>query len=146
MVTDMGQPPALALDSIVKSFPGVRALRGVSLAVRPGTVHARVGENGAGKSTLIKIAPGADVCDEGVVAVDGQPVLHPSRRSMQAIGIRAIYQERQIAADLSVAENVVLDRIPGRFGVVDWRACHRVARRRLEALGVQLDVSRPART
>jgi ribose transport system ATP-binding protein len=139
-------PPALGLESIVKSFPGVRALRGVSMAVRPGTVHALVGENGAGKSTLIKIATGAYQPDEGLVTVGGEPIGNASRRLLQAKGIRAIYQERQIAADLSVAENVVLDKVPGRFGLVDWRETRRLARQRLEALGVDLDVDRPART
>src|SRR6478735_3526243 len=146
MVSEMGRPPALTLDSIVKSFPGVQALRGVSLEVRPGTVHALVGENGAGKSTLIKIATGAYEPDAGVVSVDGQPVTHSSRRALQALGIRAIYQERQVAADLSVAENVVLDHLPGRFGFVDWGECRRTAQMRIEALGLDLDVSRPART
>ncbi|MEO5901757.1 MAG: ATP-binding cassette domain-containing protein, partial [Ilumatobacteraceae bacterium] len=137
---------ALGLESIVKTFPGVRALRGVSMAVRPGTVHALVGENGAGKSTLIKIATGASQADEGIVTVGGIVIAGASRRLMQARGIRAIYQERQIAADLTVAENVVLDKVPGRLGLVDWRATRRLARTRLAALGVELDVDRPART
>ncbi|HRE03117.1 MAG TPA: ATP-binding cassette domain-containing protein, partial [Ilumatobacteraceae bacterium] len=81
-------------------------------AVRAGTVHALCGENGAGKSTLIKIATGAQPADSGTISVDGEVVTHPNRRQMQALGIRAIFQERQIAADLSVAENVLLDRLP----------------------------------
>ncbi|MCU1501473.1 MAG: Monosaccharide-transporting ATPase [Ilumatobacteraceae bacterium] len=145
-MTSTEPAPALGLESIVKTFPGVRALRGVSMAVRPGTVHALVGENGAGKSTLIKIATGAYQPDEGVVTVGGEPIGSATRRLLQARGIRAIYQERQIAADLTVAENVVLDKVPGRFGFVDWRETRRVARRRLQALGVELDVDRPARS
>ena len=146
MTRTSSDAPALELASIVKTFPGVRALRGVSLRVLPGTVHALVGENGAGKSTLIKIATGAMHPDGGDIAVDGTRVERPTRRALQALGVRAIYQERQIAADLSVAENVMLDRLPTRLGVVDWNACRRAANERLHALGIDLDVTRPARS
>ncbi len=137
---------ALQLDDITKSFPGVLALKGVSLTVRSGSVHALCGENGAGKSTLIKIATGAQQADSGTIRVGGEILDRPNRRQVQARGVRAIYQERQIAADLSVAENVLLDRLPTRFGKVDWRTARTVARQRLAALEIDLDVNAPVRS
>lgn len=137
---------ALELQGISKSFPGVHALANVSLVVRPGTVHAICGENGAGKSTLIKIATGAQNADTGVIRIDGQEIDHPSRRVMQKLGIRAIFQERQIALDLSVAENVLLDCLPKRFGRVDWRAAKKLASQRLQALEIDLDIDAPVRS
>lgn len=135
----MNQPaPALDLQDITKSFPGARALDGVSLRLMPGEVHGLVGENGAGKSTLIKIASGAIPADSGTVTVGGQLVTHASRRSFQSLGIRVIYQERQIARDLSVGENVMLDRLPGS-GLVSWRKTMAMAEERLALLGLDLD-------
>jgi len=130
--------PALDLSEISKSYPGARALDGVSLRLMPGEVHALVGENGAGKSTLIKIASGAIQADSGTVSVAGSVVTHASRRAFQALGIRVIYQERQIARDLSVGENVLLDRLPGT-GFVSWRRTMAEAAERLAVLGLDLD-------
>jgi ribose transport system ATP-binding protein len=140
-VHDRGpRPPALELVEVTKTFPGVRALRGVSLAVGPGEVHALVGENGAGKSTLIKVATGAHAADSGELRIDGVTITRPSRREVQRLGIRSVYQERQVALDLSVAENVLIDRLPrNRLGFVDWRAARRDAAARLAALGIELD-------
>ena len=137
---------ALELEDITKSFPGVLALRGVSLVVRPGTVHAICGENGAGKSTLIKIATGAQPADSGVIRIGGEVVDRPTLRQLQARGVRAIYQERQIAPDLCVAENVLLDRLPKRLGRVDWRRARQVAGERLAALEIDLDIGAPVRS
>lgn len=137
---------ALQLDGISKSFPGVVALQGVSLVVRAGTVHAICGENGAGKSTLIKIATGAQHADAGVIRVAGHVIDRPNRRQIQALGVRAIFQERQIASDLSVSENVLLDRLPTRFGRVDWRGARRLAGERLAALEIEIDLFAPVRS
>ena len=144
----MGPPPALALDSIVKSFPGVHALRGVSLAVRPGTVHALVGENGAGKSTLIKIATGADVADEGRIVASAarsstarQPsrpagARHPGDLPGAPDRRRPVRRrERRARPDAGTVR-------PGRLA----GGATGVARERLAALGMQLDVTRPARS
>ncbi len=142
-----GEPPAaLQLDQISKSFPGVLALKGVSLVVRAGSVHALCGENGAGKSTLIKVATGAEQADGGVIRIGGELIVRPNRRQVQALGVRAIYQERQICADLSVTENVLLDRLPARFGRVEWRRARRLAGQRLAALEIELDVDTPVRS
>lgn len=137
---------AIELEDITKAFPGVIALDGVSLRVRPGTVHALCGENGAGKSTLIKIATGVQHADSGSLRIDGSLVERPTRRHLQDLGVRAIYQERQIAADLSVSENVLLDRLPTRFGIVDWRRARQLAAERLAALEIDIDVDMPVRS
>ena len=135
----------LELREISKSFPGVQALSNVSLIVRPGTVHAICGENGAGKSTLIKIATGAQSADSGVIQICGDRIDHASRRTVQNLGVRAIFQERQIAPDLSVTENVLLDRLPKRFGRVDWKNAKIQARQRMDALEISLDIDTPVR-
>ena len=137
---------ALELEDITKSFPGVLALRGVSLTVRAGSVHAICGENGAGKSTLIKIATGAQPADSGVIRIGGDVVDRPTLRQVQGLGVRAIYQERQIAGDLSVTENVLLDRLPTRLGRVDWRRAKVRAQERLDALEIELDINAPVRS
>jgi len=137
--------PALEMLNISKSFPGVRALRDVSMAVQAAEVHALVGENGAGKSTLIKIATGAQQPDEGRVIMEGQQVATVDRAGMWARGMRCIYQERQVVPDLSVAENVLLDDLPRRRGLIDWRTMRRIAAERLDRLGIELDPDRPVR-
>jgi rhamnose transport system ATP-binding protein len=113
--------PLLRLDGIVKSFPGVRALRGVSFDVRPGEVHALLGENGAGKSTLIKIMSGVHPPDEGEMFIDGHAVRFASPQEAQAAGIAAIYQELLLFPELSVAENVFMGHAPRlSWGGIDW--------------------------
>lgn len=113
----------LRLDGIVKSFPGVRALRGVSFDVRPGEVHALLGENGAGKSTLIKVMSGVHAQDEGSLHVDGRPVRFASPQEAQDAGIAAIYQELLLFPELSVAENVFMGHAPRlSWGGIDWTA------------------------
>lgn len=141
-----GAAAALELVGVEKTFPGVYALRGVSMTVRAGSVHALCGENGAGKSTLIKIATGAQLADSGTIRVAGQTIDRPNRRHMQTLGVRAIYQERQIAGDLSVAENVLLDRLPTKFGRVDWGRTKRAARDRLDELEIDIDVDAAVRS
>ncbi len=138
--------PALGLESITKSFPGVLALRDVSVAFHPGRVHAICGENGAGKSTLIKIATGALVADAGTLRVAGDRIDRPTRRRLQARGVRAIFQERQVAPDLSIVENVLLDSLPKRWGRIDWGIARRSVIDRLEILEIDLDVDTPTRS
>ena len=75
------QTPVLRLEGIVKTFPGVRALDGVSLSILPGEVHALMGENGAGKSTLMKVLGGIHQPDEGQIIVDERPVVMSGRES-----------------------------------------------------------------
>lgn len=137
--------PALEVIDIHKSFPGARALRGVSMSVGEGEVHALLGENGAGKSTLIKIISGAQPADSGEIRVNGVALTRANPRAAQALGVRVIHQERQVALHLSVAENLLLDTIPaGVAGIVTRRRTERVAAQRLAALGIDLDPAAPA--
>lgn len=116
------QIPALRLENIVKTFPGVRALDGVSFSVLPGEVHALMGENGAGKSTLMKVLGGIHQPDEGRIIVSEAAVQMSSPLEAKAKGIVFIHQELSLAEDLSVAENIYMGELPRRsFGRVDWQ-------------------------
>ena len=108
--------PILTVRGVTKSFPGVRALKGVDLTIWPGEVHALVGENGAGKSTLMKILAGAQRPDGGEIALDGKPVHFHSPHQARAAGIGIIYQELTIAPNLTVAGNVFLGSEKTRLG------------------------------
>ncbi|GGY53459.1 sugar ABC transporter ATP-binding protein [Streptomyces djakartensis] len=114
--------PLLALRGIGKSFLGVRVLDGVDLQVRPGEVHAVVGENGAGKSTLMKVVSGVHQPDEGTIEFAGAPRTFRSPREAQQAGIGTVYQELTLLPERTVAENVWLGREPLRRGLVDRRA------------------------
>jgi rhamnose transport system ATP-binding protein len=128
--------PLLTLSGIAKSFPGVRALRNVSLSLYPGQVTALIGENGAGKSTLVKILTGIYQPDAGEIAVAGKPVTLPSAHAAFEHGITAIHQETVLFDDLSVAENIFLGHAPRtRFGTIDWKTMRAQAREVLETLG-----------
>ncbi|MFK8079126.1 MAG: sugar ABC transporter ATP-binding protein [Granulosicoccus sp.] len=113
--------PALRLENIVKTFPGVRALDGVSFEVMPGEVHALMGENGAGKSTLMKVLGGIHQPDEGTVFIDETPVIMTTPLEAKHKGIVFVHQELSLATELTVAENIYLGELPQmRFGRVDW--------------------------
>jgi ribose transport system ATP-binding protein len=99
--------PILTVRGVTKSFPGVRALKGVDLTVWPGEVHALVGENGAGKSTLMKILAGAQRPDGGEITLDGKAVHFHSPHQARAHGIGIIYQELTIAPNLTVCRKRV---------------------------------------
>ena len=129
----------LAFDSIGKTFPGVRALTDVSFTVSTGRVHGLLGENGAGKSTLLKILGGEYYPDQGRILIDGkEQVFHSSADSI-AHGIAIIHQELQYVPELSVCENILLGRLPNRFGFVRHRSARDWVRQQLERLGVDLD-------
>jgi ribose transport system ATP-binding protein len=130
----------LEMKDIGKSFPGVKALQGVSLSVREGQVHALLGENGAGKSTLIKILSGAYTKDEGEIVFEGQPVSIRSPLDAQALGISTIYQEFNLAKDLTVAENIFLGHLPSKGLRVDWETARKKSQEILDRLGSPIKV------
>ena len=111
--------PVVRLEGITKRFPGVVANRDVHLAVRPGEVHAVVGENGAGKSTLMKILYGMQRPDEGTIEVDGRAVRFADPGDAIAAGIGMVHQHFMLADNLTVLENVVLGAEPRRRGRLD---------------------------
>src|SRR5262245_12509166 len=129
----------LEARNIGKSFPGVKALEGVSLGARGGSVHAVVGETGAGKSTLMKILSGVYRADAGEILLDGKTVEFASPRAAAEAGVAIIHQELNLAPALSVAENVFLGREPARFGFVARRKMERDASALLDRLGHALD-------
>jgi ribose transport system ATP-binding protein len=137
--------PLLRMTGIVKTFPGVRALDGVSFEVSAGEVHALVGENGAGKSTLMKILAGAQPADSGEIDVDGRPVSIDGPRTAERLGIGMIYQEFNLVPDLGVIENIVLGVEPRRGMFLDKPGAAREAAKVLGELGIALPLDRPAR-
>jgi len=134
------QTPALRLEGIVKTFPGVRALDDVSFEVMPGEVHALMGENGAGKSTLMKVLGGIHQPDAGRIIVGEQPVVMTSPLEAKAKGIVFIHQELSLAEELPVAENIYLGELPRKsFGRVDWDTLNTRANAILKRLNVGFD-------
>ncbi|MBD9492847.1 MULTISPECIES: sugar ABC transporter ATP-binding protein [unclassified Ensifer] len=132
--------PAIALEGISKSFPGVKALSDVSLALYPGSVTALIGENGAGKSTLVKILTGIYQPDEGTISVGDQEVHLPTALAAARAGVTAIHQETVLFDELSVAENIFLGHAPrNRFGLIDWKKLNADARALLSRAGADLD-------
>ncbi|PZQ37558.1 MAG: sugar ABC transporter ATP-binding protein, partial [Phenylobacterium zucineum] len=129
----------LQMRDIGKSFPGVKALEGVSLSVREGQVHALLGENGAGKSTLIKILSGAYTRDEGEIRFDGKPVDIRTPADAERLGISTIYQEFNLTPNMTIAENIFLGHLPTRVGRIDWGAVRTRSRELLASLDVDLD-------
>ena len=136
-----GGAPLIEMRGISKSFPGVRALDDVSLAVEAGEVHMLLGQNGAGKSTLIKVLCGAHSPDAGEFLIDGRPVLIHSAVDARRLGIAVIFQEFSLVPCLNIAQNIFLGReFRGRFpGLVDQRRMHAEARMLLDTLGMKLD-------
>ena len=119
----MEDSQVLYMHGIKKAFPGVQALDGVDLEVRSGEVMALVGENGAGKSTLIKILSGAYTADEGEIFIKGNAVKILDPKHARDLGISVIYQELNLAEQVSVAENIFAGReIVNRFGLIDYRS------------------------
>ncbi|MBT8415922.1 MAG: sugar ABC transporter ATP-binding protein [Silicimonas sp.] len=137
------QTPVLRLEGIVKTFPGVRALDGVTFTVLPGEVHALMGENGAGKSTLMKVLGGIYQPDEGQIIVGGAPAVMNTPLEAKDRGIIFIHQELSLATELSVAENIWLGELPRKsWGRVDWKTLYD----RTDAILQKLRVSFNAKT
>jgi rhamnose transport system ATP-binding protein len=136
----------LVLDQLEKSFGAVRALTDGRFQLRRGEVHALVGENGAGKSTLVKIVAGVHRPDRGRMLLEGTEVVFANASESQRAGIAVIFQEPLLFPDLSVAENIFIERQPVLRGRrIDWRGMQAQAGELFERLGVRIDPQRPAR-
>ncbi len=131
----------LSMSGISKQFPGVKALEGVDFRLIPGEIHALMGENGAGKSTLIKVLTGVYDIDEGEISLDGRPVRFAGPQQATEAGISTVYQEVNLCANLSVAENIFIGREPTRFGRIQWGVMRRRATELLQRLELDLDVT-----
>src|SRR3990172_4076435 len=129
----------LRLEGVNKSFSGVEALRGVSLSIEPGKIYCLVGENGSGKSTLIKVVAGVYPPDGGDIAIDGR--IHKRLQPIESIhaGIQVIYQDFSLFPNLTVAENIALNRelADGRR-LVNWRHVHDIAANSLAQIEVNI--------
>jgi ribose transport system ATP-binding protein len=133
----------LEAQDITKSFGPVHALRGVSLGLKPGSVHAVLGENGAGKSTLMKIISGVFSPTSGTLKVAGEQVDWHRAEQARAAGVSTIFQEFILLPNLSVAENLFLGREPrGALGLIDRARMYRESRRILAGVGLDLDPDR----
>jgi D-xylose transport system ATP-binding protein len=133
--------PIVTLQKVSKTFPGVAAVSAVDLDIFPSEVLALIGQNGAGKSTLIQILAGAHPYGtyEGEVQVNGKALAASTVGDAEAAGIVMIPQEVNVVQDLTVAENLLLNREPTRFGLIDWELHAATARKILDDFGLALD-------
>lgn len=127
------------LIGISKSFGGISALEKVTLKVKPGEIHALVGENGAGKSTLMKILSGAYQKDEGKILIDRHEVHIRNTYDSKTLGIGIIYQELSLVPDLSVAENIFLSHLGAGGSWMKWATLKRMAQELINNLGFSID-------
>src|SRR5580698_9547956 len=132
--------PLVRVAGMTKSFGGVRALRGVSLEVQAGEVHALLGENGAGKSTLIKILSGVHSFDTGAIEIDGAPVVFSNPSESRKAGIAVVYQDLSLVQSLSVGANLMLNREPTTWlGFLKKRELMREAEEFIQRHNIPLD-------
>jgi len=126
----------LSASGINKSFPGVQALSGVDFDLRDGEVHSLVGENGAGKSTLARIIAGVETADSGGMFLGGRAYRPGGRADAEADGVRVVMQELHLVANLTVAENIFIEKLPSRFGFIDYEKLNRAAKEIMKKVGL----------
>lgn len=126
----------LEMLNIDKSFSGVQALKNARLQVRPGTVHALLGENGAGKSTLMKLLLGIYHPDQGTILFKGETLKNHSPQQALDKGISMIHQELSPVLDMRVCDNIFLGREPVKYGLVDDKSLFRDTEELLQSLGM----------
>jgi ribose transport system ATP-binding protein len=132
--------PLVLMEGIEKTFPGVHAISNGYFELRPGEVHALLGENGAGKSTLMKVLAGVYTKDAGRIFYKGREIEIHSPRAAQDLGISLIHQELNLMPHLTVADNIFIGREPRRgFGILDDRATNEKAQQLFDNLHIRLD-------
>ena len=129
----------LSFTGIGKTFPGVKALDGISFTAQPGQVHALMGENGAGKSTLLKILGGAYIPSSGTLQIGEQTMAFKCAADSIASGVAVIHQELHLVPEMTVAENLFLGHLPSRFGVVNRGLLRKQALACLKGLADEID-------
>ncbi len=131
----------LEMKDIIKEFPGVKALDGVSFTLEAGEFHSLVGENGAGKSTLMKVLSGVYPVGtyEGQILIDDRPQQFRGIRDSENGGVAIIFQELSLVKELTVGENIFLGQEPSKFGVIDWSALYHRAATLLRELNLSID-------
>ena len=138
-------PPVAEATAVTKRFGSTVALDNARLTVLAGHTHALVGRNGAGKSTLVSILTGLQAPDEGTVTFGGEPAPHLGDRDAWRRRVACVYQKSTIIPELTVAENLFLNRhARARGGLISWRTVRNQARELLETWSVEVDVSTPA--
>ena len=135
----------LTVTDVSKVFPGVRALDHANFQLQAGSIHALLGENGAGKSTLIKILTGVYTPEAGELTVDGQRRQFSTPRDALLAGIGAVHQERNLIPYFSAGENIMLEHLPNRHGMINFAAMHEQAAHWLSALNVTIDPRTPVK-
>ncbi|WP_077033628.1 sugar ABC transporter ATP-binding protein [Pelomonas sp. KK5] len=135
----------LEFRKVEKTFPGVRALKGIDFKIERGEIVGLVGENGAGKSTLMKVIYGAYRHDGGEVLIDGKPTRFDSPREAMQAGIGMVFQEQSLIPCLSVMENIFLgfEQQFVRFGVISWKRMAAAARQQLAKVHLDIDPATP---
>ena len=147
MTSNEDRAPFLEMREITKTFPGVRALDGVTFDLQRGEFHALVGENGAGKSTLMKVLGGVYPYGSygGEIRIEGAEQRFNGVRDAENAGIAVIYQELSLVKDLSVGENIFLGREPRRFGIIRWEELYRRAQTLVADLRLPIEPHTPIR-
>lgn len=142
MAQTSGNGAVVEIHGVSKRFPGVQALRDVSLDIRSGEVHAVAGENGAGKSTLMKLLSQLERPSDGEIRVEGKPVRFRNPRYAQRLGIAMVHQEFALAPHLSVADNLALGREQSHLGLIVRGSEKRRARELLKRVGLDINPAR----
>lgn len=127
------------MTGIRKSYYGIEVLHAVNFKLRPGSVHALVGENGAGKSTFVKIIAGVHGCDSGIIKINDKEVHIDSPSKARELGIAMIHQELSAVAEMSVAENIYLGREPVRMGFIDYKKLYKQTSELLNELNLNIN-------
>jgi ABC-type sugar transport system ATPase subunit len=141
-VTQEGRLPTLHATGMRKRFGGVEVLHGVDLELRPGEVHALLGENGAGKSTIINMLSGRLSPDAGDIELAGNPVDFRNPLAARRAGISTIAQELEVVPTLSIVENIFLGAEPSKYGLIRWAEARRKVTSILRELGVDAEPGR----